>query len=298
MNIKIDIGKKTIFGFVILFLGIFFSVSGGSAYFKYRNATDLNALYPQTCKEGTYVKGYIEEYIGKRFKTSRDPSYTGVSGEWLLGGKTASKYTIYLEQVDRYICCWVVEPDTKNVLSSFQKGKGKCYIEGEIRRPMDEVNYAWYVPTDDQELSHTVEKEEIFADFIIFECDIKSNSNVFVTGILFLLIALYLLKGTNFKRLIMKEDLPPEKVDVLPNHNEENEEQIRIQRRIYRYERIRSEKRSAMIKIPVFFLGVWFYFIGQLWVEFAISAALIIFCIKNWYRNFRVIKTLKRENEK
>jgi hypothetical protein len=221
-----------------------------------------------------------------------------VSGEWLLGGKTASKYTIYLEQADRYICCWVIESDTKNVLSSFQEGKGKCYIEGEIRRPMDEVNYAWYVPTDDQELSHTVEKEEIFADFIIFECDIKSNSNVFVTGILFLLIALYLLKGTNFKRLIMKEDLPPEKVDVLPNHNEENEEQIRIQRRIYRYERIRSEKRSAMIKIPVFFLEVWFYFIGQLWVEFAISAALIIFCIKNWYRNFRVIKTLKRENEK
>lgn len=298
MNIKIDIEKKTILGFIILLFGIVFSIYGGSAYFKYRNATDLCELNPQTCKEGTYVKGYIEEYIGKRFKTARDPGYNGVSAEWLLGGKTAAKYTIYLEQADRYICCWVIESDTKNVLSSFQEGKGKCYIEGEIRRPMDEVNYAWYVPTDDQELSHTVEKEEIFADFIIFECDIKSNSNVFVTGILFLLIALYLLKGTNFKRLIMKEDLPPEKVDVLPNHNEENEEQIRIQRRIYRYERIRSEKRSALVKIPLFLFGLWFCFGGQVATEYLISVAIMIFCIKNWGKNYITIKKLKRENEK
>ena len=298
MNIKIDIGKKTIFGFIILLLGIVFSISGGSAYFKYRNATDLCELNPQTCKEGIYVKGYIEEYIGKRFKTARDPGYNGVSAEWLLGGKTAAKYTIYLEQADQYICCYVVDSDTKNMLAAFPNAKGKCYIEGEVRLPMDAVNYDWYVPNEDYELSHTVNKEQIYADLIIFQCDVKGNSKVFITGICFLLLAMYLLNGVNVRRLITKEALSPEKEDILPNHNEENEEQIRIQRRIYRYERIRSEKRSALVKIPLFLFGLWFGFVGQVATEYLISVAIMIFCIKNWGKNYITIKKLKRENEK
>lgn len=183
MKYNVSVTKRIILTAVIFIVGVIFLTVGLSSYYKYYHALNLETLDEQMLKEGKYITGNIDTYIGGiMYRTSQ---YYDISQTHLTTWKTYDYYTVPIED-NSYITLLISDESVKEQLDAFENGHGeKVHFEGIIIEPSSELNY---------ELSENVgdfNPENLVNSFVIKEANLI-NRNAIVWGIILLLLAIFL----------------------------------------------------------------------------------------------------------
>lgn len=200
MNIKIHYYKKDLIGFISLIAGIYFLISGTINFVKYYNVVSIDMLGEEQCKKGTYVNGYITEYVAKNVSETVNGNYTGVSCTY-LNGLEYDFYTIPIKD-NKYIQVMVSDRETKKRLEEFNAGCGSVSFEGEIVATTISPNLKWY---EGGISTHAVKEDNLLLEVVIRQSGIKDKSKAFFPGISLLLLAAYLLHDKSYKDTITIE---------------------------------------------------------------------------------------------
>lgn len=182
MHISISITKKTIIAALLFIVGFVCLCSGIYSLYKQKHALSLDTLKESECRNGLYVTGNIDTYIGKKAVGSNQ--FTGTSVCFISHGKDYEFYTIPISN-KHYIQLMIYDKDVLKKLENFSNGQGEAvYFEGKLIEPPLPFNYAWH---ENIEGLHT---DDVIQSYVIKEIKFRSNKNKFYISIILIALAI------------------------------------------------------------------------------------------------------------
>lgn len=276
MKYHVSITKREIFTAVLLLIGLVLLFRGIHSYNKSSHALNLEKLNEQTLKDGAYVIGDIDTYIGQKMYGSN--KFSGVSQVFITSGKTYHFYTIPFGQ-DSYICIMAYSRPLLSQLEAFENGHGEdVYFEGLIVEPPADLNYNWYTHVED------FDTEDLIDSFVISETDFERNKDInkhtIYAGVLLLAIAaLSFFSAGGIKNFVIKEGVSENAEPVHNNYaksyNGNNElltEKMQLQ---ILEQRLKSIKRAALLCLMLLLIGIYIVYSAYL-LEIKVFGILLI----------------------
>lgn len=289
MKYRIFITKKEILTAILFIVGILILGKGLRAAYQYHNALNLNTMQEREIKEGAYVTGNIDTYIGKRMYGSN--KFSGMSQGYLnLVGKSYDFYTIPVGK-ESYICIMAHSKSLTSQLEAFEDGHGEAiYFEGKIIEPLVDINLAWHESIDGFPM------ESLITSYVIVEKDFREIKDTIYIGILLLAVAMIRFFGAGgIKNVVLEESEDERPVPQKSGYRYDGKQQNAKQRYNSDYElqaeqmrldtlerRLHELKRSALLCIPLLPAGC--YILYRFSLLFGIL--LIIILIKGLWRYF------------
>lgn len=276
MKYHVSISKREICTIIILIIGFIFLFWGIHSAYRYNHAVNLETLNERGLKEGTYVTGNINSYIGQIMYGSN--KFYGSSMGWVTLGKTYEFYTIPIEG-GSYIALMISDESVMEKLNAFDNGYGEgVYFEGIIIEPPTELNYAWYEHVESFNMDNLIDS------VVIQEANLKRKNTTYLGFLLIVIASLIFISSGGIKNVVMEEADNSRSVynnyaKLYNNDNELQAEQMQLQ---VLEKRLRSMKRTCIL-CP-FILAFGIYMIYQL--HLLIGIMLIITSISNAWKYF------------
>lgn len=276
MKYHISISKKEIFTAVILIVGFILLFKGIHSAYRYNHALNLETLNERGLKEGTYVTGNINSYIGQIMYGSN--KFNGVSMGWVTLGKTYEFYTIPIEG-GSYIALMISDASVIEKLNAFDNGYGEgVYFEGIIIEPPTELNYKWYEHVEGFNM------ESLIDSVVIQEANLKGKNTTYLGFLLIVIASLIFFSSGGIKNVVMEETDNSGSVynnyaKLYSKDNELRAEQMQLETL---EKRLLSMKRTCIL-CP-FILAFGIYMIYQF--HLLIGIMLIITSISNAWNYF------------
>lgn len=289
MKYRVFITKKEIFTAILFIVGMIFLGKGLRAAYQYHYALDLNTMQERALKEGAYVSGNINTYIGMRMYGSN--KFSGISQGYLnLLGKSYDFYTIPVGK-ESYICIMVHSKSLTSQLEAFEDGHGEAiYFEGKIVEPPVDINLAWYESMDGFRM------ESLITSFVIVEKDFGKIKDTLYIGILCIVIAaIRFFSAGGIKNVVMEESENQRPVPQKSGYRYDGKQHNTKQRYDSDYElraeqmrldtlerRLHELKRSALLCIPLLPAGCYILYR----VSLLFGILLIVISVKSFWRYF------------
>lgn len=289
MKYRIFITKKEILTAIIFIVGLILFGKGLHAAYQCHHALDLNTMQEYEIKEGAYVTGNIDTYIGKHVYGNN--KFFGLSQSYLnLLGKSYDFYTIPVGKKS-YICIMAYSKSLLKQLEAFEEGHGEAILfEGKIIESPIDINLAWHASIDGFRM------ESLITSFVIVEKDFGKNKDTIYIGIFLLVVAAIRFFGAGGLKNVVLEDPEDERpVTQKSGYRYEGKQQNTKQRYDSDYElqaeqmrldtlerRFHELKRSALLCIALLPAGC--YILYRFSLLFGIL--LIVISIKSIWRYF------------
>ena len=276
MKYHIFITKRETLTAILLMIGLVFLFKGIHSYYKIHHTLNLENLNEHMLKDGDYVIGNIDTYIGQELYGSN--KFSGVSITFSTSGKTYNFYTIPFGQ-DSYICIMAYSKSLLSQLEAFENGHGEdVYFEGLIVESPTDLNYNWYTNVEG------FNTEDLIDSFVIRETDFERNKDInkhiIYAGVLLLAIAALLFFGAGgFKNFVMKEKESNNTGTVYNNYAKSynrNNELLTEKMQLETLERrLKSIKRAAILCLMLLLIGIYIVYSAYL-LEIKIFGILLI----------------------
>lgn len=281
MKYHVFITKREILTSIIFIVGLIILFNGIHSTYKYNHALNLNTLEEYELKEGAYVIGNIDTYVGKKLYGSNN--FSGVSITSVIYGKAYNFYTIPVGQKS-YICIMVYSKSLLEQLEAFENGHGEnIYFEGEVIEPLTDLNLNWYTQIEG------FRTEDLINSFVIRETNFGRNKHIIYTGALLLVMAaLLFFSAGGIKNLVMKEteDVKPVYNNYTKIYNRDYGLQAE-QRQLETLERrLHSIKRNAILCLVPLLLGIYIVYSAYLLEVKVFGILLILISIKGIWNYF------------
>lgn len=289
MKYHVYITKKEILTAIFFIVGLILLGKGLHAVYQYHYALDLNMMQEYELKEGSYVIGNIDTYIGKHMYGSN--KFSGMSQGYLnLLGKSYDFYTIPVGK-ESYLCIMVHSKSLLEQLEAFEEGHGEAvYFEGKIIEPPIDINLAWYESMDGFRM------ESLITSFVIVEKNFGKIKETLYIGILCIVIAaIRFFSAGGIKNVVMEESEDERPVLQKSGYCYDGKQHNTKQRYDSYYElqaeqmrldtlerRLQELKRSALLCFPLLPAGC--YILYKFSLLFGIL--LIVISVKSIWRYF------------
>lgn len=283
MHTHISITKRNILTLVIFLLGLYCLYRGIYSDYKYKHAIPLETLHEQSCKEGSYVVGYIDSYLGMKVYGSN--RFSGVSQTFLSLAESWDFYTIPVAE-NSYIEIMLSDKATKNALDDFTEGKGEgVYFEGEIIKPVIGANLNWYANLED------FNTDTLIQSSVIREANLEKKKDIAYLGIILLMVSLLLfIAAGGINSIIIKEpieDIPDRSAyEFAKSYNKQNDLIAETNRLTTLKNRLASFKKSCLFGFPILGIGVYILHRAYLWEAKFIGLLLLLSAVRNIWRYF------------
>ncbi|MDE6749830.1 MAG: hypothetical protein K2K21_12330 [Lachnospiraceae bacterium] len=259
MKYHVSISKREIITAVILIIGLLLLIKGTHSNYQMNHALRLDNLDEHELKNGTYVTGDIDAYIGQIMYGSG--KFSGVSQSLTASGKTYNFYTIPVGQKS-YICIMAYSKSLLDQLEAFENGYGKnVYFEGIIVEPPTELNHAWYTHVEGFDTGTLIDS------FVIKEVNFNRNKDLIYCSIILLAIAaLLFFSSGGIKNFIMEETDNTRTVynNYAKVYNKDHELQAEKMQLETLERRLKSAKRNAILCLALFFIGIYIVYSAYL----------------------------------
>lgn len=166
----INLTKGYILSIILFFMGMGTLLFGLYSLVKVWFAIPIGELKESQLKEGWYVEGMIQEYLG--FVDPEDQDNFRTVSESYLNIEKGLEYDFYTVKIaeGKYINVLVDDEEKKETLENYVEGKGNsAYFEGMVIKNDGELNYIWY------QQAFGVESEEEVDEFVISRYAIIEN---------------------------------------------------------------------------------------------------------------------------
>lgn len=271
MEYHISISKREIITAIILIIGVLLLLKGIHSYYKVNHAMHLEDLDEHAWKNGTYVTGDIDTYIGKTMYGSG--KFSGVSISLTTSGKTYHFYTIPVGQ-ESYICIMAYSKSLLEQLEAFENGHGEnVNFRGIIVEPPTDLNYEWHTTVENFDTG------DLIGSFVIKEADFDRYKVLVYYGVILLAIAaLLFFSAGGIKNLVIEnaDHTRPVSNDYAKVYNIDYElraekMQIEILER-----RLKSAKKNAVLCLIPLLIGIYMVFSAYL-LEGKLFGVLLLF---------------------
>lgn len=284
MKVNINNSKKSIITIVIFIFGLILLFKGINSNYKYNHALSLENLSESECKEGVYVVGNIDSYVG--FKPKGSNTFTGSSHGLVTYIKTYDFYTVPIVQ-GSYIRIMVSDKSTLSALKNFEEGKGESlYFEGEIIASPIDLNYKWYSSIEG------FRAEDVIEPYVIKEINFESNKDIIYVGILLTVFsALLFFSDGGIKSIISKDTEDIVKTsnrsnEFVNSYNKQNDLVLEIRRLELFEKRLSGLKRKCLISFVLLGIGIYIIVSAYLWELKFIGILLVAISIKSMLKYF------------
>lgn len=281
MKYHVSITKREIFTAILLMIGLILLFRGIHSYYKIHHALNLENLSEQRLKDGDYVIGNIDTYIGQIMYGSN--RFDGVSQVHLTSGKAYNFYTIPVGK-NSYMCIMVYGKSLLSQLKAFENGHGEeIHFEGIIVEPPTDINYAWYAYVEGFDTKNLIDS------YVIKEAHFDRNKYIVYVGVLFLFIAaLLFFSAGGLKNFVMEETENTRLVynnyaKIYNRNNELLAEQMQLETLERRF---LSIKRNAVLCLVLLLLGIYIVYSAYLWEIKGIGVLLILISVKGIWNYF------------
>ena len=271
MKYHITISKREIITAILLIIGLMLLFKGIHSYYKVNHALHLEDLDEHALKNGTYVTGDINTYIGKTMYGSG--KFSGVSISLTTSGKTYNFYTIPVGKKS-YICIMAYSKSILNQLEAFENGHGEnVSFKGIIVEPLTDLNYEWYTTVEG------FDSRNLINSFVIKEANFDRYKVLVYYGVILLTIAVLLFfSAGGIKNLMIEgpDNTRPAYNDYAKVYNiayelRAEKMQIEILER-----RLKSAKKNAVLCLALLLIGIYIVFSAYL-LEGKLFGALLLF---------------------
>lgn len=270
MKYHISISKREIITAIIFIIGLMLLLRGIHSYYKMNHALHLDDLDEHSLRNGTYVTGDINTYIGKTMYGSG--KFSGLSQSHTTSGKTYNFYTIPIGQKS-YICIMAYSRSLSKQLAAFENGHGNAYFEGIIVAPITDLNYAWYTTVEG------FDTKDLIDTFVIKEVNFDRSKDLIYCGVILLSIAaLLFFSAGGIKSFVMEDSARTTpaynnyaKIYNIDNELKTEKMQIEILER-----RLKSAKKNAVLCLALLLVGIYIVFSAYL-LEGKLFGALLLF---------------------
>ena len=271
MKYHITISKREIITAIILIIGLTLLLKGIHSYYQVNHALHLEDLDEHALRNGTYVTGDINTYIGKTMYGSG--KFSGVSISLTTSGKTYNFYTIPVGQKS-YICIMAYSRSLLNQLEAFENGHGEnVSFRGIIVEPLTDLNYEWYTTVEG------FDSRNLINSFVIKEANFDRYKVLVYYGVILLTIAaLLFFSAGGIKNLMIEgpDHTRPAYNDYAKVYNiayelRAEKMQIEILER-----RLKSAKKNAVLCLALLLIGIYIVFSAYL-LEGKLFGALLLF---------------------
>ncbi len=281
MKYHVFITKREILTSIIFIVGLIILFYGIHSTYKYNHALNLNTLKERELKEGAYVIGNINTYVGKNLYGSN--AFSGVSITSVIYGKAYNFYTIPVGQKS-YICIMVYSKSLLEQLEAFENGHGEnIYFEGEVIEPLTDLNLNWYTQIEG------FRTEDLINSFVIREINFGRNKHIIYVGaLLIIMAALLFFSAGGIKNLVTEEteNAKPVYNNYSKIYNKEYGLQAE-QRQLETLERrLHSIKRDAILCLVTLLAGIYIVYSAYLLEVKVIGILLILISVKGIWNYF------------
>ena len=281
MKYHVSITKREILITILLIIGLTLLFRGIHSYYKSNHALNLENLDEQRLKDGDYVIGNIDTYIGQIMYGSN--RFDGVSQVHLTSGRAYNFYTVPVGK-DSYICIMAYGKSLLSQLKAFENGHGDgVYFEGVIVEPPTDLNYNWYAYVEG------FDTRDLIDSYVIKEAHFDRNKYIVYIGVLLLFIAaLLFFSAGGFKNFVMEET-----ENTVPVYNKyakiynKNNELLAEQMQLETLERrLLSIKRSAILCLVLLLIGIYIVYSAYLWEIKGVGVLLTLISVKGIWKYF------------
>ena len=281
MKYHVSITKREIFTAILLMIGLVLLFKGIHSYYKSNHALNLENLNEQRLKDGDYVIGNIDTYIGQIMYGSN--RFDGVSQVHLTSGRAYNFYTIPVGQ-NSYICIMAYGKSLLSQLKAFENGHGdKIYFEGVIVEPPTDINYDWYAHVEGFDTRNLIDS------YVIKEAHFDRNKYIVYIGVLLLFIAaLLFFSAGGLRNFVMEETENTRPVynkyaKIYNRNNELLAEQMQLETL---ERRLLSIKKYAVLCVILLLLGIYIVYSAYLWEIKGFGILLILISVKGIWNYF------------
>ncbi len=280
MKYHISISKREIITAIILVMGFTLLFKGLHSYYKINHALRLEDLDEHALKNGTYVTGDIDTYIGKTMYGSG--KFSGLSQSHTTSGKTYNFYTIPIGQKS-YICIMAYSRSLLKQLEAFENGHGNVYFEGIIVAPITDLNYAWYTTIEGFDTRNLIDA------FVITEANFDRSKDLVYCGVILLFIAaLLFFSAGGIKSFVMEDTARTTPVynnyaKVYNIDNELKAEKMQIETLV---RRLKSAKKNAVLCFVSLLIGSYIVYSAYLLEGKLFGVLLLIISLKGIWNYF------------
>ncbi len=282
MKYHVFISKREILMSIIFIVGLIILFNGLHSTYKYNHALNLNTLKEHDLKEGAYVIGSIDTYVGKNLYGNNQ--FSGVSISLItISGKVYDFYTIPVGQKS-YICIMANGESLLGQLEAFENGHGEnIYFEGEVIEPPIDLNLDWYSQIDG------FRTEDLINSFVLKETNFGKNKYIIYTGVLLLcMAALLFFSAGGIKNFVMEEteDAKPVYNNYAKIYNRNYELQAEQMQLEILERRLHSIKRNAILCLVLLLAGIYIVYSAYLLAVKAFGILLILISVKGIWNYF------------
>lgn len=289
MKYHVFITKREILTAILLIIGLTLLCWGINSYYKtnYKSnhALNLENLNEHMLKDGDYVLGTIDTYIGQELYGSN--KFSGVSITFITSGKTYNFYTIPFGQ-NSYICIMAYSKSLLSQLEAFENGHGEdVAFTGIIVEPPTDLNYNWYTNVEG------FNTEDLIDSFVIRETDFERNKDInkhiIYAGIILLAIAaLLFFSAGGIKNFIMKESDNTRSVynNYAKSYNGNNELLTEKMQLETLERRLKSIKRAAILCLALLLIGIYIVYSAYLLEIKVLGILLILISVRGIWNYF------------
>ncbi|MCH5258705.1 MAG: hypothetical protein J1F18_03070 [Lachnospiraceae bacterium] len=281
MKYHVSITKREIFTAILLMIGFILLFRGIHASYKIHHALNLEDLNERTLKEGDYVAGNIDTYIGQIVYGSNN--FSGVSQILITSGRAYNFYTVPTGQ-NSYICIMAYGESLLSQLKAFENGHGeKIYFEGIVVEPATDINYNWYA------LVEGFDTNDLIDSFVIKEAHFDGNIYVIYIGVLLLVTAaLMFFSAGGLKNFVMEDVENTGSVyrNYAKIYNKDNELQAEKMQLETLERRLNSAKRSAVLCLVLLLVGIYIVYSAYLLEGKLFGVLLILIAVRGIWNYF------------
>lgn len=281
MKYHVSITKREIFTAILLIIGFILLFRGIHASYKIHHALNLEDLNERTLKEGDYVAGNIDTYIGQTVYGSN--KFSGVSQILITSGRAYNFYTVPTGQ-NSYICIMAYGESLLSQLKAFENGHGeKIYFEGIVVEPATDINYNWYALVED------FDTNDLIDSFVIKEAHFDGNIYVIYIGVLLLVTAaLMFFSAGGLKNFVMEDVENTGSVyrNYAKIYNKDNELQAEKMQLETLERRLNSAKRSAVLCLVLLLVGIYIVYSAYLLEGKLFGVLLILIAVRGIWNYF------------
>lgn len=280
MKYHVSISKREIFTAILLMIGLVLLFRGIHASYKIHHALNLEELNERTLKDGDYVSGNIDTYIGQIMYGSN--KFSGVSQILTTSGRAYNVYTVPTGQ-NSYICIMAYGKSLLRQLQAFENGHGEAvHFEG-IIEPATDINYNWYA------LVEGFDTDDLIDSFVIKEVHFDGNKYVIYIGVLLLVTAaLMFFSAGGLKNFVMEDAENTGSVyrNYAKIYNRDNELQAEKMQLETLERRLNSAKRSAVLCLVLLLVGIYIVYSAYLLEGKLFGILLILIAVKGIWNYF------------
>ncbi|MDE6663250.1 MAG: hypothetical protein K2K46_07875 [Lachnospiraceae bacterium] len=286
MRTNISISKRIVFNIIIFVIGSVLLLGGVKSYYKYKHAIPIRNLNEWDCKEGKYVSGSIDEYIGQKLEVGNKSIFMGSCTTLLtLTGKAYEFYTVPIAQ-DSYIRIMLSDKSILDKLKNFSEGKGEgIYFIGEIKASPIEAPIKWY------DRIEGFSSADVVKSYVIREINIKSKKDLTYIGLLLVIFSVLLFYSSGgINNIVTKENdtdgIKPKSNNYANSYNKSNELLLEKNKLQLFEKRLSELKKKCFIGFVLLGLGIYIV-VGFHFLEIKlIGILLILYSIKCICRYF------------